>query len=269
MLVWASMESLQLFLKGRKIGAAALLALIINIKLIPLAVLALYIYKGAFKTSTFTILFVLLALLLPGIVIGFGFNTMLLNDWYQSLTQTNSNSIMEDYGRQSLSSFIPAMLMDTPIQFNIKRNIANLSPQTVNYILNLARLLLLIIVTYLLGKPFRQSKNKKEILYAFALVGLCTPLFFPHQGKYAFFYLLPAYTFVFDAITHKVDKKSKRLNIVLAGVSVLMLSLSTDGLIGRHYSDLCEYLNLLTLGSLSLLVQLALLKPQHQDFEKA
>lgn len=260
-LVWGSLEAWHLNLKNQKIAAAAILALIINIKLIPLAILVLFIYMGEFKTAVLTIMFVLVSLFLPGLIIGFDFNFVLLGDWQKSILSTNNSSILDDYGRQSLSAFIPALFMDTPIQFNLKRNVLSLEPSTVKLILSCVRLGLLLLVALLLGKPFKSVKNKHEALYALALVCLCTPLIFPHQGKYAFFYLLPAYTYVISSLDQIPKKTSLGRQLILPALSFILLTLSTDGLIGRYLSDYCEYLNFITIGSLFLVGQLIIFRP--------
>lgn len=268
-LVWGSLEAVRLIRDGKLVSGAAILALIINIKLIPVAILAYLFYTKELKAVIYTLLFFLLYLFLPVIFIGNQFNTELLLQWLGSITSTTSNSIMDDYGRQSLSSFVPAMFMNTPLQFNFKRNLFDLSPPAVNLILNLSRLLLLALLVFLFGKPFRKTIPKKELFYHLALICLVTPLFFPHQGKYSFFYLLPAQAYCIYALIQLKQVRSKlkygqyyKITFVFFLLSFILLTLTTDGLIGRRLSDLCEYFQLITIGTFSLLLALIGLKPK-------
>jgi hypothetical protein len=266
LLVWGSLESIRLLLTGKTLFGSALLALIINIKIIPIALFAYLIYRREMKSVVYTVLFSLLFLFLPAVFIGVKFNDELLAQWFSSLRNTSTNTIMDDYGRQSLSSFFPALLMDTPLQFSMKRNIISLAPGTVEFILNLARLLLLMILAYLFGKPFRRESDPSKLFYDIALVCLITPLFFPHQGKYSFFYLFPAqaycaFNFVqFLGAERKNMSKKRKVALTFWVISFVFLTLTTDGLIGRYLSDLAEYYNLITLGALCLLGATILLR---------
>ncbi|MEI6020421.1 MAG: glycosyltransferase 87 family protein [Bacteroidota bacterium] len=270
-MVYGALESLCFIQKKQVIKGAALLALIINIKIIPIAVLVLLIYKAEYRAVLFTLFFVFLSLILPIPIIGFGFNQLLLSDWWMSLSASHANSILDDYGRQSLSSFIPALLMDTPIQFGLKRNFIQLEANSVNFVLTVVRLLFLMLMAILLGKPFQKMKNDIDAFYSVALICLYTPLIFPHQGKYSFIYLLPAYAYVLFRLLQKdelVFKQKKKISLVLLIVSFVLLSLSTDGLIGRRLSDLCEYLNFITIGTFILLAALVLVKQKQLRFRE-
>ena len=268
-LVWGSLEALRLVLLDKLIKGAALLGLIVNIKLIPVGVLAYLFYVKKIKAGVYTSLFFLLFLILPAPLIGFHFNNELLSKWFNTITSTTSESIMDDYGRQSLSSFIPALLMDTPVQFDLKRNFISLLPQQVNLILTLVRLTLMIMLLFLFGNPFRKIISKKEFFYHLSLICLITPLFFPHQGKYSFFYLLPGQAYcVYSLIKLKgLDTKMKhhkiyKKTLTFFVLSFILLTLTTDGLIGRRLSNLCEYLQFITLGSFCLLFAMTYLKPK-------
>ena len=134
-------------------------------------------------------LYSLIFLFIPGVFIGFDFNNELLKAWLGSISSVNANSIMDDYGRQSLSSLVPAFFADTPIQFGFKRNLVSLSPDAIQVILQGFRALILLLLLFLFSKPFHKVVNKRIIFYELSLICAVTPLFFPHQGKYSFFYL--------------------------------------------------------------------------------
>lgn len=267
LLVWASMESMRLVYEKKYLTGSALLALIINIKLIPLAFVFYLLYKREFRAVLLTTAFFILYLFLPAIFIGPSFNNELLQNWFHSLSGTTVHSIHDDAGRPSLSSLIPSLLMDTPLQFDFKRNILNLPEGTVNTILNSIRFLILLILTLLFGKPFQTIKNKKKLFYDLSLVCLTTPLIFPHQGKYSFFYLLPAYAYCLYSIIKLKALQNKLKSVyqlckVLLIISFCLVTLTTDGLIGRKASNFTEYLHLISYGSMILLIALIFLKPK-------
>lgn len=267
-LAWGSLESFRLFTEKKHLTGAAILALIINVKIIPIALLAYLVYKKEIRAAAYTVMFFVLFLFLPALVIGPSFNAQLIAEWFASLTGTNAESIHGDYGRQSLSAFFPALLMNTPVQFGIPRNVVNLSPENVTLALNIARLLLLVLAVRLFGRPFCGLPNRIQLFYELAFVCALTPLFFPHQGKYSFVYQLPACAFVvytlarLSRVKHRAAfKRTYNRALWLFVGSFTFCTLTTDGLIGRTASNLCEYLQCITIGSLLLLVLLVLLAP--------
>lgn len=271
LLLWGSLESMRLIFQKKQLTGTALLALIINFKIIPIALVAYLIYKRDFKSVLYTTLFSLFYLYLPALVISYDFNNQLLNEWTYSLSGTNKNSIFEDTGRPSLSSLLPSLLMNTDIQFSFKRNIINLSPQQVNITLNVVRGAFLLLLAYLFGKPFYKQQYKKNMFYDVSLICLATPLIFPHQGKYSIFYLLPAYAFcIYTAIKlHAIKSRHNyyllyKKILILLSLSFALVTLTTDGLIGRRLSDCAEYLHLITYGSIFLLIAMIYLKPKPQ-----
>ena len=269
LMVWASLEAVKLIFQKHSIAGAALLALIINFKLIPLAIVPYLIYKREFRAVGLTGLFFIFYLYLPAVVIGYGFNNQLMHAWLSSLASTESKSIFEDMGRPSLSSLIPSLIMDTPIVFSIKRNFLSLDSATTNTILMIARLALLLFLTFLFGKPFQKFKSKKKLFYDIALVFMATPLIFPHQGKYAIYYLIAAYAYciymlirLFYLRGRARYKKVYYFTLLFVILSFVGVTLTTDGLIGRRLSDVSEYLNLIIYGAFFLLAGMAYLNPR-------
>lgn len=256
LLVWGTLEAFYRFSNKQDVAGGAILALIINIKIIPIALLGYLFYKGYARALIFTVIFSVVFLYLPLLVVGFEFNQQLLKDWYSSLTSTTANSIMDDYGRQSLSSLVPAILMDTPVQFGIKRNFVNLETSSVSLILNIIRLLIVILLAVLFGKPFKKEADRKELFYNLSLICAVTPLFFPHQGKYSFVYLLPAHALIIYFLIRMKGvtafRKKYVINLILLCFSFILLTLTTDGIIGRAASDWCEYMLLISIGAICI-----------------
>lgn len=264
-LIWGTLEAFLRFEEKQNLSGAAVLAVIINIKIIPVALLGYLFYKGYFKALIWTVVFLGITLYLPALFIGFKFNQQLLSHWVTSLTSTNANSIMDDYGRQSLSSFIPAILMDTPVQFGIKRNFVNMDAHSVSNILTIIRVIILAGLAFLFGSPFKRAEGKSRLFYHLSLICAVTPLFFPHQGKYSFVYLVPANALILFGLLqmNRMSDLNKRhlVAMILFVFSFVLLTLTTDGVIGRNASDWCEYMQFITLGAFCVIGSLVLMKP--------
>jgi hypothetical protein len=266
-LVWGSLECMRLIFQKKHLTGALLLALLINIKIIPIALLAYLIYKKDFRVVLLTLLFSVFFLYLPSIFIGTDFNNELLHSWFTSLKGTSVNSIHDDAGRPSLSSLIPSLVMDTEILFSVKRNFISLDADSAHQILNGFRCLLLVFLCFLFGRPFQKIITKKFLFYDLSLICLATPIVFPHQGKYSFLYLLPAYAYTLYSLIRMQLIKTKYKSTYLRPLIFMLLSftfttLTTDGLIGRRLSDFTEYLHLITYGAFFLLFALICLKPK-------
>ena len=156
------------------------------------------------------------------------------------------------------------------MQFSIKRNFLSLDAATTNSILMSARLALLLLLTFLFGKPFQKFKSKKKLFYDIALVFMATPLVFPHQGKYAIFYLITAYAYciymlirLFHLRRRPYYKKIYLFTFLFVILSFVGVTLTTDGLIGRRLSDVSEYLNLIIYGAFFLLAAMAFIRPKN------
>ena len=271
-LVWGSLESMRLIFEKKLIWGSALLALIINFKIIPIALFAYLAYKREFRAVLVTTFFSVVFLFLPAIIIGYNFNNELLGNWYLTLTEVHNDSINEDLGLPSLSSLVPALLMDMKLLFPIKRNFVNLDASDVTIILNIVRVVFLILAAVLFGQPFHKNLSKQKLFYDLSILCILTPLIFPHQGKYSVYYLFPAYAYCiyflvrFRAIrTQIVAKKIYKPIMIFTFISFVLVTLTTDGLIGRYFSDFAEYLYLITFGIFSLLIAMVYLKPKRTN----
>jgi hypothetical protein len=256
LLVWGSMESFRLFLKGKFLWAAALLALIINIKLIPIALLGYFIYRAEWKMAGLTILFLGLYFILPALAGGWDYNIQMHESWFSSLTTTTSQAIYEDDGRPCISAWIPALTMEIENPPEIKRNFVNLDAATVNALVNGTRLIIAALLAFLFSRPLRNEKIPLKVFYDLSLLCLVTPLFFPHQGRYAVFYLILPYAFcIYQILTFR----NNAVKILLV-ISFALVTLTTDGLIGTRGRDIADYLNLITYGAFALLAAMILFR---------
>lgn len=271
-LVFASLESIRLISDGRKIMGSALLAFAINIKLLPVTLLLYLFYRAEYKSSLLVVFFFLLYLFLPSLFIGYDFNNFLIADWWSIMTTTVDNSLAEDLGRPGLSSFVLSLLHETEGKVTFSRNLFSLNIASANFVLNIVRGLMVIFTLYFLRwPPFKKNYKTINNFYALSYIMLVTPLVFPHQNMYSFFYMLPAYSYLIyfamklfnlkrDIIDYSVPLKFK---VAIAGIiiSFVFITLSSDGVIGRHYSDIAEHFHLIAIGTFMLIVSLAIFNP--------
>ncbi len=271
-LVFASLESIRLITDGQKIMGSALLALAINIKLLPVALLLFLFYRAEYKSSLLVVFFSLIFLFLPVLFIGYDFNNVLIADWWSIMSTTADNSLLEDLGRPGLSSFILSILHETEGKVALSRNLFSLNIETANFVLNIVRGLLVILTLYFLRwPPFKKNSNVFLNFYALSYIMLVTPLVFPHQNMYSFFYLLPAYSYLIYFAMKLFALKQENNNYLIplkfkVGIAGIMLSfvfitLSSDGIIGRNYSDIAEHFHFIAMGTFMLIGSLVIFNP--------
>src|SRR5690606_15957438 len=93
-----TLEGILLIVKDeRPWRGAALLALGISIKIIPLIALGyLFLKKGILKSIDYTLLLTTLAFALPILILGFCYNTELLGNWKDKISPAGERYVFED-----------------------------------------------------------------------------------------------------------------------------------------------------------------------------
>ncbi len=188
------------------------------------------------------------------------------------MSTTADNSLLEDLGRPGLSSFILSILHETEGKVALSRNLFSLNIVTANFVLNIVRGLLVMLTLYFLRwPPFKKNSNVFLNFYALSYIMLVTPLVFPHQNMYSFFYLLPAYSYLIYFAMKLFALKQENNNYLiplkfkvgLAGImlSFVFITLSSDGIIGRNYSDIAEHFHFIAIGTFMLIISLILFNP--------
>lgn len=259
-LLWAILESLRLIQQKKEITAGLLLALIINIKVMPVLILPYLFYRGYFK-SIITIIIASVALIyLPAIFIGNDYNNFLLAEWWKIINPQNKEHLFEtNIGPHSLVALIPVYLIDTTGDLPYKRNFVNLDAATVKLVINISRLLLLAIsFFYLRSMPFRKETNKLKSFWEISYFLLIIPLLMPHQMKYAFLFSLPMimYLLYFYFVTWKLPR-STAYTIVLIVFLVTQIFFYSPvygrDLIGKFLFNYTQHFRYLTIATLLLI----------------
>ncbi len=275
-LVFVSLEAVRLSEKNKNLKSGVLLALGIVIKILPLVILPYFIYKKRFKAFLFSIIFFALFLIIPSIFFGWDFNLQLLQDWFTTLNPSNTEFITEQNangeGIHSLSGLIAGYFTanDNTVQAPFSRVIMSLKAENISLMLNISRLVLVSFTLYFLGFLRKDVlKNKIQTLWELSYIFAIVPLIFPHQQKYAFFYMLPATAYVIYFLIkihiqnyNNFSKNKFYFVTFLMSLFFVLSTLTTDGLIGNFYNEISEYYKTITFGDFLLLIALFLAKPK-------
>ncbi len=262
-ILWLALEGLRFVLEGKEIKGAALIALGINIKLLPAVLLPYLLWRRQFLAFACCVLFCALFLFLPAAFIGTKQNSFLLSEWWKVADPTSQINVIDVQERSfhSLSTLLPTLLMKkVPDQLALpaRRNLADLSFETVSIILNITRFLLIFFTLYFMRSlPFREEKNKLKTFWEVSYILLLVPLIFPHQQFYAFLFCIPAAACVLHHLF-----ASKEVNYLLAaGLALVFLCFNLAFLLGQ-WKDYYEHFKVITWGAVLLIVLLAVCDPR-------
>ncbi len=275
-LLYGALESLFLFRSKKYLSGGALLALIINIKILPIVLIPYLIYRKQWLASLSTFGFSILFVLLPGIILGWSANLFLLSEWWAVINPINTEHLLEsDLGLHSLTALLPSLLTQTNGVLAYPRNIFNFDFKTTVCILNIVRAGLIIFTLYFLKwPPFRSAKSLFNEVYELSYIFLLIPLIFPHQQKYAFLLAFPAIVYIcyfvvvnFNSPTRIINSKKYYGIIILLVISFSLMTLSTDGLIGRTLNEITQHYKTITYGAIILIIILIICPPGWSDIK--
>lgn len=266
-LLWGVLEGIRLLHEEKKIRAAALLALIINIKILPLVILPYLFYKKEFKALSWIIVFSMLYLLIPSLLLGWNLNWFLHSEWFNVINPQNKEHLFEeDLGPHSLTALLPSLLTDTKGTLEFKRNLMLLSPESAGIIINIIRGIFVLSTLYILNTlPFTKSKSYGKIeLFEISYILLLIPLIFPHQQKYAFLFALPLQFYLLSYLFEKIQAKKRDsfffCQFSLLGLSFLLMTLTTDSIVGRSVNEITQHYKLITYGAIVLIISALVLR---------
>lgn len=270
-LLWGILESLRLIQVKKIVYGGILLALIINIKILPIVILPYLLYRNYIKGFVCTLIFSVVFLFLPMVYTGWSTNIFLLTEWWSAINPVNPEHLLEtELGPHSLTALVPTLLIETSGEISIQRNIFNLSENTVIYALNITRLLLITLTLFFLKwPPFINARNKLFQLRELAYIVLLIPLIFPHQQKYAFILTIPTLFYLSHFVIinfrlRRVVMRSLRWYTLMTIIclSFILMTLSTDAVIGREINNISQHFKTITWGTLFLIFALLLASPK-------
>jgi hypothetical protein len=256
LILWTCIYSLISFENGNTLKGAAILALGINIKLLPLVFIPYLIYRGYWKGLFLTILFCILYVFLPSLLIGHHYNLSLLSAWYHLINPSNKEHILDTYERSfhGLSTLLSTLFVShppDPYALALKRNIADVPIETLKVILLLVRACLLsLTLVFLKWPPFKKAVSSQQSFIEVAYILLVIPLIFPHQQHYAFLFSVPAFAFIVYYLFffyNIISLLEKRILVFL--VIAIYLTANLSVLLGE-FNKYYEHYKILTYGAL-------------------
>jgi hypothetical protein len=268
LLLYLSLQGLQFIFSNKTLPGAALLALGINIKLLPIVLLPYLFYRGFFKAGTFVIAFCIIYIFIPALFIGWQQNQALLNTWISLINPTNTVHVLDVDERSfhGLSTLLSTLLVQNvpdAYAMPIKRNIANLSLSQLGIVLTFVRLSLIAFSLYFFrSRPFKPATGMKQQFWEISYLLMLIPLIFPHQQHYGFLFICPAFVFCLYYLIQNRDLLSKaKFNFILISCCLVYLLCNLKILLGE-FNNYYEHFKILTYGALYLIVVLAVCIPK-------
>lgn len=274
-ILYLTLEGLFLINKNRTIAGSLLIALGIDIKLLPIVIIPYLVYRNQWKAALCTIGFIILLLFLPMIFIGFDYNNFLLVERWHLINPMNQEHILDTSERSfhSLTTLLTTLLVKNCGDIHaltLKRNIADISIEKLNIVINIVRGALILFALYFLRTmPFKATSYKIQKLYEVSYLCLIIPLIFPHQQFYAFFFIFPASTYLlfylvfifFNKNNLRKSKyfKTKKLSLIVI-LSISYFLTNSHFILGQ-FNYLYDHYKTLTYGALILIILLAFCKP--------
>lgn len=203
LLVWSILEAWQLERQNKSVLAGVVLAIGIALKIMPLALLAFWIYEGRWKAVIYTLLALFICVLLPAISIGWENNLHLLKDWIQIIdpgqsahfSPGESETQREWQGLSAIAAYF----------FGTTHSGAGF------WFLQIVRILVLIIALFAIHKkPFLKTQNEITDFKNLAIVSACIPLIFPHQRNYDWFFLISVFWYLILILANKPNSIEKK-----------------------------------------------------------
>jgi len=255
LILWCCIYGVYLIEKEKPGWGSFVLALGINIKLLPLVFLPYLLYRARYKALFFTVDWLLILAFLPSILVGHNYNRLLIASWWELVNPANPQHVLDVAERSfhGLSTLLATLFVaHVPDQYalNLRRNIADIDLPALHKILMVSRLVLVALTLFIIrDRPFRLArsgwKKTREISYILLLI----PLIFPHQQHYAFLFTVPAFGVVLFEIISNEQKAFKR---PVTWLLIIVYLLSNLKLLLGEFNQYYEHFKILTYGALIL-----------------
>ena len=264
-LLWAMLESLILLEQNQEWKVGILIGVSIIIKIMPIVLLPYFIYRRKIIATIATIGTCIATFWMPIIFLGKQRFDELNASWYAILRPDNPDFKwdMVDYFPHNLSALLYRLL--TPTQAPYIRNIVTMDYYTATlFIIAIIGLLVLFTLYFLGSLPFTSSFSKQHSLYELSYITLLMPLIFPHQMKYAFYFVFPTICILCKLVIEQYQAEDRSIEYkftrALLALSFILSVMTTDLIIGIQYSTISQYIKTITLGTLILIPALAINK---------
>ncbi len=255
-LLWLTVYGMVSIENGRDLKGGLLLAIGVNIKLMPLVMVPYLLYRGYFKAVGVFVVGLLALFVLPGAVIGWDYNFFLLEQWWLLINPAGTRHVLDTDERSfhSLTTLLSTLFVENvpdSYAMPLKRNIADVSLSTLSTIILVARLVLISFSLYFLRwTPFKK-RNGSVVFFEISYLLMVVPLIFPHQQSYGFVFTAPAMACVLWVVmkqgVHLKDVRWVQICLVLV---FLLYSLK---IILGEFNNYYDHFKILTYGALVLI----------------
>ncbi|MBI3518945.1 MAG: DUF2029 domain-containing protein [Bacteroidetes bacterium] len=267
LLLYLCMEGINLIHRKKYVQGSLLIALGINIKLLPIVLLPYLLYRRKFRAAGLIVLFSTIFLLIPIFLIGQDdFNT-LMTTWIHLINPLNTQYVLdvEERSFHSLTTLLSTLFVENVpdiYALKIKRNIADVSLENLGRIITLTRLILIAFTLYFLrSKPLQKNKDPLHRFWETSYILCLIPLIFPHQQHYAFLFIIPAYIYCIYYVLQFYNFLSVfKRNLVIVFMSIIYLLVNLKLILGS-LNDYYEHFKILTYGAVFLLITISILTP--------
>ncbi|WP_305982609.1 glycosyltransferase family 87 protein [Roseivirga thermotolerans] len=272
-LVFLSFYSLYLSKKNKDILAGLMLGLAIVTKIMPLVLIAYFVFRGNLKTPMYTVLWVVILVLLPALFVGWEYNNFLIKEWYGIINPMNSEYTLETKtGIYNLSAFIYAYLTEMPDdRISGSRNIMSISYELAGTITNVVRVLLVLLTLHFTKwTPFKRLTDWKQLFWEFGYISFAFPLIFPAQNKYSFYYIFPVLFYLSIYLYYTKEEKgsfwkTKKSILIPIIIYFVLTNLTSSNIIGKTLYDQTQFYKVMTFGIVALLIAYIQVKPSMLD----
>lgn len=245
---------------------AFLAALGVAIKLMPIFLIPYFFWRGRWRVGVMSLIFIILLMLIPAIWTGWETFWELQAKWWATINPTNkeftTQQNREAEGVYSLSAFFNAYFFDDGVRlYGVRRHLWQVSAENLHTILTIGRLFFIGLTLFFVRfPPFRATPSRLHSFWEISYMLIAIVLVFPHQQKYAFLFLLPAFAYL---IFTYFSTKNK---LLLGGLIVVWLlsTASTDGIIGKYLYNFGQYFKIITFACFLTIILLMLHSPKKQ-----
>lgn len=265
LILFLALESVYQVHHGRWKLGASLLALSINIKLMPLVLVPYFLYRREWKPVLLCVLLLAALYLLPSLWLGNERNLFLLGEWIELINPTSQQHVLdvEETSFQSLTTLLATLFIENIEELHgmgIKRNIADISLSSLFWVINGVRLVLVVFTLWFLRtKPLVSIRNTHHIWWELSYILLLAPLIFPHQQAYAFLFSLPAAAWTIQWLL-TTKQPTFRFYGVCIITSIVFLIFNSSILLGA-YAAYYNHFKIVAYGGMFMILCLVLTPP--------
>lgn len=267
LLLYLCLEGINFIQNKKTTKGSLLIAIGINIKILPIVLLPYLLYRGKFKATGIIVMFTSIFLFIPIFFIDQSNFKVLMNSWLSIINPLNAKHILdvEERSFHSLTTLLSTLFVENVPDIHaltIKRNVADVSLESLIKIISVVRLILIALTLYFIrSSPFKKNKNQLHRFWEISYILCLIPLIFPHQQHYAFLFIMPAYSYALYYLFQFHDDISsfKRL-FAIVSLIIIYLLVNLKLLVG-NFNEYYEHFKILTYGAIGLLITISYLIP--------